>query len=113
VSDLLECPFCGGDARIYPEGKEWISGCWSCDLHFVEDTEDRAVSRWNTRARPEPSEAVVEALKALLVAVTYAEPPKDYGTAGDPNLCFEARVPVQFVDDARAAIAAYEGERLK
>jgi hypothetical protein len=46
----------------------------------------------------------VAALKELLIAVEYAAPPRNYGTDTDPNLCFEARVPVDFVTKAHAAI---------
>jgi len=44
---------------------------------------------------------LLEALKALTVAVTFADPPKEFNGA----LCHEARVPVGFVNAARAAIA--------
>jgi hypothetical protein len=44
---------------------------------------------------------LLEALKALTVAVTFADPPKEFNGA----LCHEARVPVGFVDAARAVIA--------
>jgi hypothetical protein len=44
-------------------------------------------------------------LRALVTAVTYVTPPTDFGTPDEPNPCFEARVPVEFVDRARAAIA--------
>jgi len=47
---------------------------------------------------------LLEALKALTVAVTFADPPKEFNGA----LCHEARVPVGFVDAARAAIAKAE-----
>ena len=47
-----------------------------------------------------------KALKDLLIAVTYAAPAKDYGQPDDPNPCYEARVPVAFVQRAEAALAA-------
>lgn len=50
--------------------------------------------------------ALEEALRALLTAVTYTAPPKEYGTPDDPNPCYEARVPVQFVIEARAALTS-------
>jgi hypothetical protein len=46
--------------------------------------------------------AVGETLKALVTAVTYADPPKLFNGV----LCHEARVPVEFINEARAAIAA-------
>jgi hypothetical protein len=42
-----------------------------------------------------------EALKALVTAVTFADPPKVFNEV----LCHEARVPVEFVTAARAALA--------
>lgn len=47
---------------------------------------------------------VVEALQALLVAVCYKTPTVDFGTQKEPNPCYEARVPVQFVHDAHKAL---------
>ena len=47
---------------------------------------------------------VVEALEALLVAVCYKTPTVDFGTKKEPNPCYEARVPVQFVHDAHKAL---------
>ena len=44
---------------------------------------------------------VVEALKALLVAVCYNTKIKEFGK---DNPCWEARVPVQFVEDAHKAL---------
>lgn len=44
------------------------------------------------------------ALQELLVAVCYKTPTVDFGTDKEPNPCYEARVPVQFVHDAHQAI---------
>ena len=49
---------------------------------------------------------VVEALEALLVAVCYKTPTVDFGTKKEPNPCYEARVPVQFVHDAHKALTS-------
>ena len=43
-------------------------------------------------------------LRALITAVTYADPPKLFNGV----LCHEARVPIEFVNDARAALNATE-----
>jgi hypothetical protein len=45
--------------------------------------------------------ALLEALQALVTAVTFADPPKLFNDV----LCHEARVPVEFVNAARAAIS--------
>ena len=47
------------------------------------------------------------ALRNLLTAVTFADPPKEFNCV----LCHEARVPVGFVNEARAAIAKAIRER--
>lgn len=47
---------------------------------------------------------LLEALTALKIAIEYTAPPTDFGTPGDPNPCFECRIPVAFLDEARAAI---------
>ena len=49
------------------------------------------------------------ALSQLLVAVEYKGPASDFGRLGEENWCFDARVPVGFVDIARAAIAKATG----
>ena len=46
-------------------------------------------------------ERLREALRALVIAVEYKGPPVDFG---EGNLCWEARIPVAFVDKARAAL---------
>lgn len=53
-----------------------------------------------------------EALRELLVAVRFADPPKDYGDDGNhgPNLCHEARIPVDFVTIAERALAKARGQ---
>ena len=51
-----------------------------------------------------------EAASAMLVAVKYTHaktPPKAFGDInGEPNLCYEARIPVQFVTDLEVALDA-------
>jgi hypothetical protein len=51
---------------------------------------------------------LLEALKALLTAATYAAPPTTKFGEG-AGLCYEARIPDQFAIDAQAAIAKAEG----
>lgn len=46
-------------------------------------------------------------VQELLVAITYADPPKLFNDV----LCHEARVPVEFVKNARAALAEWEATR--
>ena len=45
-----------------------------------------------------------DALKDLLIAVTFADPPKEFGGV----LCNEALVPIGFVNSARAALEVKE-----
>jgi hypothetical protein len=49
---------------------------------------------------------LLEVLRNLVTAVTFADPPKEFNGV----LCHEARVPVGFVDAARAAIAKATGD---
>jgi hypothetical protein len=118
-------------------GEEWVEStirrcandeCWNTTGGTLEDrlTHIRNVYDYkyfgDYELSPEQLDAVfdagalaalvpdlLEALKALVIAVTYNEPPRDFGTPDDPNPCYEARVPVGFVDKARAAIAKAEG----
>lgn len=53
MSELLPCPFCGGEAskRLFYKGKYRVH-CNVCDAHSgdVCDTEAEAIAAWNTRA---------------------------------------------------------------
>lgn len=49
--------------------------------------------------------ALVNALEGLILAVQYTAPPKNYGTAETPNICYDARVPDFFVHQALQALA--------
>ena len=50
-------------------------------------------------------ERLREALRDLVIAVEYNGPPIDFG---DGNLCWEARIPIAFIDQARAALGEKE-----
>ena len=49
---------------------------------------------------------LLEELKALVTAVRFADPPKDFNGV----LCHEARVPIAFIEGAEAAIAKATGD---
>ena len=61
------------------------------DEYGMERCSEAADTIWRLR----------EALRALVIAVEYKGPPVDFG---EGNLCWEARVPLAFVDNARAAL---------
>ena len=61
---------------------------------------DLQAEDWMNEAADE-IERLREALRALVIAVEYKGPPVDFG---EGNLCWEARVPLAFVDKARAAL---------
>jgi hypothetical protein len=90
------------------EGREpwfWVSADRTLHLQVAACPDGYVASENEANARliaaaPE----LLEALRALTVAVTFADPPKEFNGV----LCHEARVPVGFVDAARAAIAKAE-----
>lgn len=55
-----------------------------------------------------PSPGVVEAARGLLTAVKYTAPPVDFGTPGYPNLCYETRIPVEFVTRLEASFSTVQ-----
>lgn len=62
-SELRPCPFCGGEARLYPSEAGFFVGCFNdgcvvnpCSGEFVydgvwdEEQKEAAIDAWNTRA---------------------------------------------------------------
>jgi len=53
---LLPCPFCGGEATIFPYTdrlgiKQYRGGCFDCgETISLNNTTEEAVRRWNTRS---------------------------------------------------------------
>ena len=67
TNSLLNCPFCGGEARFFQMGitKNIRLGyikCTECGLRLEQEncTEDFATAQWNTR---KPMERIVERLE--------------------------------------------------
>lgn len=59
MSELLPCPFCGGEANLdeltptpYNDQHStyYSVGCINCGIGFYENTEDEAIAAWNSRA---------------------------------------------------------------
>ena len=63
MSELKPCPFCGGEARLYPSEAGFFVGCFNdgcvvnpCSGEFVydgvwdEEQKEAAIKEWNTRA---------------------------------------------------------------
>ena len=54
MSELLKCPFCGGEAKPYNLGKKHLIECDDCKeyghgAYVVAQTEAEAIEAWNTR----------------------------------------------------------------
>lgn len=71
--DLLPCPFCGGDARIWEDPSHSSAFFVGCDdpagdcfgsIHW-EETREKAIAAWNRRALP----AIDAREKALLADI--------------------------------------------
>jgi len=58
MSDLLPCPFCGGEASFKP--RSFKAGCDRCGAHVPNGavSSDETIAAWNTRA---PSQAQIDA----------------------------------------------------
>lgn len=77
--------------------------CGSCQLVNADDVQDAAAE---LRRLHEVNAALVGALKALRIAVCFNEV-KDFG---NNNMCWDARVPVVFIEELDAALAKAEGK---
>lgn len=59
ATELLPCPFCGGEASAYPDGdmEGYVYRCWNtkrCEMSiFGHATDEEAAESWNTRSYPE------------------------------------------------------------
>lgn len=51
-TELLNCPFCGGDAQTdFIEGESYLIECYACRAETgIKDSEEDAISAWNRRA---------------------------------------------------------------
>jgi Lar family restriction alleviation protein len=54
-TDLLNCPFCGGDAQTdFIEGESYLIECYACRAETgIKDSEEDAIAAWNRRAQSE------------------------------------------------------------
>lgn len=77
MSDLLPCPFCGGEARYYhrPDttgwsNTEWVSCVGDCGASTcMHETKEEAIAAWNTRNDDLVQAAVAAALREAADAV--------------------------------------------
>jgi Lar family restriction alleviation protein len=79
TSELRDCPFCGGEARLFDASgtrfKPAVT-CMDCAAAVPARTRDTAITAWNTRAKADQimgvegdAEAALAALKAEVVEV--------------------------------------------
>lgn len=107
---LEPCPFCGGEveSRWHTGPAGWLE-CKQCSAVGPQpegpDGEDwdKIVALWNARLSSPDIGALVAAAADLVTAVCFADPPKSFNGV----LCHEARVPVEFIDNLRAALRPY------
>jgi Lar family restriction alleviation protein len=97
MTEIKECPWCGGAARLDHNtvGREYWEGyCSTCD-YAAQDrpTKAEAIAAWNTRAAPDIA-GLVEALEA-------------YSEDADCDLCER---PVSSGELARQALAKFRSE---
>ena len=51
LTDLLACPFCGGEAKRNDDKQNWGDiFCADCGCHMAEGSMDKAIESWNKRA---------------------------------------------------------------
>ena len=59
MSEIMNCPFCGGEARIMLEEEDRPDECFhniyctSCGVQFWVKSKSEAIAAWNRRAQPE------------------------------------------------------------
>ena len=98
MSDLLPCPFCGGDAYTEIYIIEAAAGCRECQFKVTRghrpyeyDGLPKAIAAWNRRAlpaaQPDAREAALrEALDGLLTLVEHANFEEGWCCCGDDML---------------------------
>jgi Lar family restriction alleviation protein len=78
MSELLKCPFCGGEAEMLNYSPtEWLVHCIECDgmVEKWRKTEQEAIEQWNRRT---PMANIVEKLEELPYGRSY----HDYAEKG-------------------------------
>lgn len=108
--ELMECPFCGGEARSNPRafsdaeadiGNAYIE-CIECGVETPwRLTESEAIAAWNRRATPDPSSDLAE------IAYEAARPHFHYAKKGTPDAhSFDRTQPAILLRKALPAIIA-------
>lgn len=66
MTELLPCPFCGGEAEVNENSFIWVAQCQTCGGSTgLLDTEAEAIAAWNTRYHSEFEETVIKAWEEI------------------------------------------------